>query len=266
MESKIYNQDGKQAGNITLPESVFGLPWNSSLVHQIVVAEAANKRNRVAHTKGRGEVRGGGKKPWRQKGTGRARHGSTRSPIWKGGGVTHGPTKEKVYEKKINKKMKAKALCVILSQKIRDNEVLFIDKINLKEAKTREAKKILENFSKVNDFSGILSKKNNSIVMTFWKKDRETERSFGNFSNLKIEELRNITPSTVLNYKYLIMIDPNESVEFIAGKLNKKAKNASVTIAASLAPAEKPAKKKAVAKKSVSVKKKQSLPKKTDNK
>lgn len=226
MESKIYNQDGKQSGSVSLPESVFGLPWNSNLVHQVVVSEAANKRNNVAHAKGRGEVRGGGKKPWRQKGTGRARHGSTRSPIWVGGGVAHGPTKEKNYEKKISKKMKAKALYVVLSEKLRQNEILFLDKINLNEVKTKEAKKVLENISKINDFGGILNKRNNSAVLAFWNKDKETERGFRNFSNLKVEELRNITPSTILNYKYLVIIEPDESVKFIAQKLGKKAEGA----------------------------------------
>lgn len=226
MESKIYNQEGKETGSINLPASVFGLPWNSDLVHQVVVSEAANKRNRVAHTKDRGEVRGGGKKPWRQKGTGRARHGSIRSPIWIGGGVTHGPTKEKNYEKKIGKKMKAKALFTILSEKLRQNEILFVDNINLKESKTKEAKKVLEKMSKISGFEGVLSKKNNSAVITFWDKNRENERSFRNFSNFKTGELRNITPSEILNHKYLIIIEPKESVEFIAGKLNKKVKMA----------------------------------------
>ena len=94
MDAKIYNTDGKDVGVYKLPESIFALPWNGDLVHQVVVAMEGNARTPVAHTKGRGEVRGGGKKPWRQKGTGRARHGSICSPIWRGGGGTHGPLKE----------------------------------------------------------------------------------------------------------------------------------------------------------------------------
>ncbi len=223
MESKVYNQDGKESGAISLPESVFGLPWNADLVHQVVVSEAANRRNIVAHTKGRGEVRGGGKKPWRQKGTGRARHGSIRSPIWVGGGVTHGPVKEKGYEKKISKKMKAKALYAVLSEKLRQNEILFIDKIALKESKTKEAKKVLEKISKIGGFENVLNKKNNSAIITFWDKDKETERGFRNFSNIKTEELRNITPSAVLSHKFVVMVGPEKSVSFIEGKLGKKA-------------------------------------------
>ena len=95
MESKLYNQKAEEAGKIDLPESVFNLPWNSDLVHQVVVAMTANRRTPLAHTKTRGEVSGGGKKPWRQKGLGKARHGSIRSPIWVGGGVAHGPRKDK---------------------------------------------------------------------------------------------------------------------------------------------------------------------------
>ena len=147
METKIYNQKGKEAGKITLPEEVFGLPWNADLVHQVVTSMLANARTPVAHTKTRGEIRGGGKKPWKQKGTGRARHGSTRSPIWVGGGVTHGPRNDKIYARKINRKMKAKALYTILSKKAKDGEILFVDALSFSAPKTVEAKEILKNLS-----------------------------------------------------------------------------------------------------------------------
>src|SRR3989344_5026421 len=102
METKLYNQKGDESGKIEIPESIFGLPWNADLVHQVVVSMMSSMRHPIAHTKTRGEVSGGGKKPWQQKGTGRARHGSTRSPIWVGGGVAHGPRNDKNFDRKVN--------------------------------------------------------------------------------------------------------------------------------------------------------------------
>lgn len=97
MEVKLYNQNAEVIGETELPDGIFGVKMNPDLVHQAVVAQMANSRQILAHTKGRGEVRGGGKKPWRQKGTGRARHASIRSPIWKGGGVAFGPDQGKEF-------------------------------------------------------------------------------------------------------------------------------------------------------------------------
>src|SRR3989338_7901563 len=117
MEATVYNQTGKETGKVQLPPKVFGALWRADLVHQVVESMRSNSRAGTADTKGRGEVRGGGKKPWKQKGTGRARHGSSRSPIWVGGGVTHGPLAEKNYKRKISKKMRAQALYSVLSKK-----------------------------------------------------------------------------------------------------------------------------------------------------
>src|SRR3954464_11371557 len=117
MEAPIYNAEGKSAGKVDLPDVLFGQPWNPSLIHQVVTSMQDNARTNVAHVKGRGEVRGGGKKPWQQKGKGRARAGSIRSPIWRGGGITHGPTRDENFSRTIPKKMRAKALVIALSQK-----------------------------------------------------------------------------------------------------------------------------------------------------
>src|SRR3989344_5880492 len=120
MKAVLYNQEGKETGQITLSKRIFDVPLNQDMLHQVVVSQMANRRQVLAVTKGRGEVRGGGKKPWAQKGTGRARHGSIRSPLWKGGGVTGGPTKERVFTKAIPKKMRARALFMALSRKLKE--------------------------------------------------------------------------------------------------------------------------------------------------
>lgn len=143
--AEIYNIENKKAGKMDLPDEIFKAPWRPGLVHQVVVALQANRRHPWAHAKGRAEVRGGGKKPWPQKGTGQARHGSIRSPLWRGGGVTHGPLKVRSYEKKINKEMKKQALFSVLSKKLADQELKIIDEINLKEAKTKILSGVLNN-------------------------------------------------------------------------------------------------------------------------
>ncbi|MCX6741436.1 MAG: 50S ribosomal protein L4, partial [Candidatus Parcubacteria bacterium] len=106
----LYNQQGKEIDKLELPVEIFGLKINTDLISQALTTQLASSRQSIAHSKDRSEVRGGGKKPWRQKGTGRSRHGSNRSPIWTGGGVTFGPRSEKNFSKKINKKMKRQAL------------------------------------------------------------------------------------------------------------------------------------------------------------
>jgi large subunit ribosomal protein L4 len=221
MEATIYNQTGKSTGKITLPESVFGAKWNGDLVHQVVVSEQANMRTPVAHTKDRGEVRGGGKKPWKQKGTGQARHGSRRSPIWIGGGITHGPRNEKIYTKKINKKMKAAALYSVLSEKWKKGEILFVDDLKTSAMKTKEAKEILTSISAIEGYSQITTKRKNAALLAIGSKSKDVEKSFSNIKSVTVGELRNITPAQVLQYKYLVISRPEESVQFIANKVSK---------------------------------------------
>ncbi len=219
METTVYNQAGKETGKFTLPESVFGLPWNSDLVHQVSVSMESNKRTPVAHVKDRGAVRGGGKKPWRQKGTGRARHGSSRSPIWVGGGITHGPTNEKNYARKVNKDMKSKALAVVLSKKFKQGEIIFVDSISFTDFKTKEARKVLEALGKIKGFERLTTKSKNAIHIALPKKDVKIERSFRNFSKLSIGELRNINVLDTLGKKYILIVDPKESVKILESKI-----------------------------------------------
>ena len=126
MELVVYNQEGKKVGSQKVPSNIFGLKMNQALVHQVYTIKLANQRVNYAHTKTRADKRGGGRKPWRQKGTGRARHGSVRSPLWVGGGVTFGPRREQVFSKKINKKMNKKAIAIVLSSKAKENNITFV--------------------------------------------------------------------------------------------------------------------------------------------
>ncbi|MBI2592831.1 MAG: 50S ribosomal protein L4 [Candidatus Colwellbacteria bacterium] len=148
MMTEVYNKGLQKVGTVELPERLFHRLWSPQLVHQALLTQMANARKRVAYARGRGEVRGGGKKPWPQKGTGRSRQGSIRSPLWKGGGITHGPTLERNYSMKINKKMKQGAIFSVLSKKLKDGEVKVIDSLDLAAPKTKELSKVLTAFLK----------------------------------------------------------------------------------------------------------------------
>ena len=212
MEAKIYNQKGKATGTITLPEKVFAAKWRADLVHQVVEGMRSNTRAGTAHAKGRGEVRGGGRKPWRQKGTGRARHGSTRSPIWVGGVVTHGPLKEKNYKRKVSKKMRAQALFSVLSRKFKDREIIFVDSLSLPAIKTRAAVEI------INNLSAVLGR--GKILAALYARNEKAEKSFRNLPRVEVSFVKNLNPVQALNHKYLLVENPEESVKFLASRGN----------------------------------------------
>jgi large subunit ribosomal protein L4 len=219
MEAIVYKTSGKEAGKVKLPQDIFGLPWNADLVHQVVVSMQSTARQPIAHTKTRGEVRGGGKKPWKQKGTGRSRHGSTRSPLWVGGGVAHGPRKDKDYDRKVNKKMKTKAMFTILSQKLKDGNIIFVDSLSMKAPKTADAKAIITALSKVESFRKITMKKKNAALFTLSKKDINVEKSFQNIGSVSLDELRNVSPLDLLNSTFLVIENPEESIKILESKL-----------------------------------------------
>lgn len=219
MKLPVYNIEGKEVKKIELADEIFGLKWNADLVHQVATSMLSNARANTAHTKDRGEVRGGGKKPWQQKGTGQARHGSSRSPIWVGGGITFGPKNLKNYDRKINKKMKNKALSVLLSQKIRDNEIILVDSINFDKPKTTDAKKILSALAKNDEFKTLVTKRKNSAVIGLSGRNTNTEKSFNNFGNMIVEEVRNINPILLLNYKYLVIEGAEKAIADLAARL-----------------------------------------------
>jgi large subunit ribosomal protein L4 len=142
----VKNTAGKDIKEIDLKESLFGLPSNDTLLHQVYVALTANQRHPIAHTKDRSERAGSGIKPWRQKGTGRARVGSVRTPVWRKGGVTFGPTKDRNFSKDTNAKMRQKATLVALSEKIRAGKLIVVDELGYPEKKTRLFAETLRNF------------------------------------------------------------------------------------------------------------------------
>ncbi len=222
MKATIYNTAGTKAGEINLPEAVFGAAWNADLVHQVVTAMQANARTPIAHTKNRAEVSGTGKKPWKQKGTGNARHGSRRSPIWTKGGVAHGPRNERSYAQKINKKMRVQALYAVLSRKLADGEVLFLDELAFAEPKAAEANKTLMALAKVDGFAPLATKRKNAALVAVAAPGEATKKSFRNFGHIMLEDARNLNPVEVLRHKYLIIASPAESVEV----LEKRARTA----------------------------------------
>lgn len=220
MEATIYNSTGKKTGSIKLPENVFSVAWNDSLMHQVVTSMQANARTPVAHTKSRGEVRGGGRKPWRQKGTGRARHGSIRSPIWRGGGVTHGPRAEKVYARAIPKKIRVKALFMALSRKLKDGEIVFVDSLAVQEPKTARAKETLVALSKVSGFERLAVKRRNAALIALSSPSEATKKSYRNIGNVETVDVRSLNPVAVLGHTYLVIENPEDSVSVISKRLS----------------------------------------------
>ncbi|HEY4489439.1 MAG TPA: 50S ribosomal protein L4 [Candidatus Paceibacterota bacterium] len=216
LEATVYSASGASAGTISLPAELFGAKWNADLVHQVVVGMQANARPVTAHTKFRGEVRGGGKKPWKQKGTGRARHGSSRSPIWRGGGVTFGPRAEKDYSVKLNKKMRVAAFRSVLSRKWADGEVVFVESFAFSTPKTKDAKAALAAVAKGAGVTALATRRNNAAIIAFPNRDLIAAKSFRNIPGFISEEVRNLNPVDLMTKKFLVVVDPKASIEILA--------------------------------------------------
>ena len=215
LEAVVYNQKGTKAGSVMLPTSVFGVRWNGDLVHQVVTSMLSNKRAGTAHTKDRGEVSGGGKKPWKQKGTGRARHGSSRSPIWVGGGTTFGPRSEKDYSKKINKKMRTKALFAVLSKKVADNGVLFVDSLSLSAIKTKDAATVLSSFAKIDGFE----KLGKNVLVALPEKNEVLEKSFANIPGVTVGLAKDLSALSASTFRNIIFVNPDATVKALEAKM-----------------------------------------------
>lgn len=219
LEATLYSQKGTKAGTITLSEKVFAAPWNADLVHQVVTSMAANKRAGTAHTKDRSEVSGGGKKPWKQKGTGQARHGSTRSPIWTGGGITFGPRNDKDYSKKINKKSRIKALYTVLSRKYTMGNVLFVDTLSLPTIKTKDASMVLKALAKADGFAAIDSEKRTNALIVVPTLEETVAKSFANLPGVTMVTTLEINPAMLLGYRHIVMVDPAQAVPTLESKM-----------------------------------------------
>lgn len=199
IKTNLYNQEGKVVGEMDLPENIFGLKPKKDLMHEAVVAQEANSRIKYAHTKTRGEVSGGGKKPFAQKHTGQARQGSIRSPIWRHGGITFGPTPEASFGKKINLKKKRLALHMALASKLNDKVLYVIDDLRLADAKTKTFAKILKNLG--------ISK---TALIALPKTDKNVYLASRNIEGIKSILVGSLNIVDVLRYKNLIM--PKEAI------------------------------------------------------
>jgi len=197
MKAEVYNQKGEVLEEIEVPQNIFDVAFNNDLVYQVYKSLLSNQRKPIAFTKDRSEVRGGGKKPWAQKGTGRARHGSIRSPIWKGGGVVFGPRqKEENLKKKVNKKMKKASIRIILSQKLKDKEIRIIDKFEIKEIKTKEIFNVLKQIFKTD-----ITK---SILVLLDNKEKILARALKNISKVEIANVSDVNILNLLNNKFVM--------------------------------------------------------------
>ncbi|MBI2482775.1 50S ribosomal protein L4 [Candidatus Uhrbacteria bacterium] len=176
----IYNLQGERTGTLELAPEVFGVTPNPAVLHDVILAQAANARETIAHTKRRGEVRGGGKKPWAQKHTGRARHGSIRSPIWVGGGKVFGPHRDRNYQQKVNVKVRRQALRMALSDKVAHGALVVIDAPEFATAKTKSAKHLLDIILATVD----TKKRAPSALVVLPAEERNARRSFANLPKI----------------------------------------------------------------------------------
>jgi large subunit ribosomal protein L4 len=205
----VYNTKGEKAGTAELPVAIFEVPWNADLVHQVVASQQSNRRVVRANTKGRGEVSGGGKKPWAQKHTGRARHGSIRSPLWKGGGITFGPTKERVFLKKINKKMRIGALFALLSAKARENALVVLDTLEAAGHKTKTLKGMLTK----------LPSDTRPTLLILPSMERNLLSAASNIPFVQTIQAQDLNALDVATYQYVVL--PQKSIEVIEKTFHK---------------------------------------------
>lgn len=189
----LYDMSGAQVGELELNDSVFGIEPNEAVLHAFVKMQLANKRVGTSSTKERGEVRGGGKKPWRQKGTGRARAGSSRNPIWKGGGIVFGP-KPRDYSYTLPKKVRRLAMKSALSSKVKDNQIIVVDQLQFEEPKTKQMIKTLESLNAGNRTLVVTAGDNVNVI-----------KSTRNIPGVKPLRVESINVYDILKYETLLI-------------------------------------------------------------
>ena len=208
MKISVYNMAGKEIEKMELSDAVFGLKRNDELIHQAMIAIESNRRQILAHTKTRGERAGSGIKPWRQKGTGRARVGSVRTPVWRKGGIVFGPRNDRNFSQKINKKMNSKAIAMVLSGKLEDKELIVLDSLTLKEKKTKAMAEALKNL-----------KINKKALIAFSDAEKDLRIVSRNIKNVKNILTSQLNVSDMMKNKFLLMT--KESVKYLEEKYNK---------------------------------------------
>jgi large subunit ribosomal protein L4 len=207
MQAEVYNKDGQKAGTIELNNEIFAIEPNEAAMHSAVVFHLANKRQGTRKTKVRSEVSGGGKKPWKQKGRGTARSGSTRSPIWVGGGTIHGP-KPQLFHKKLNKKVNRLARRSALSSRISENNYMIVEDFSLSEFKTKEIATVIKN----------LQLTDNSILFVIPEHNEHLFKSARNIDRLSVKPAEHISTYDILSHKKILFF--KGSIEKIEQVLN----------------------------------------------
>ncbi len=204
MKVEILDKENNKAGTLELPDKIFKVKWNPELVKQVLYVQVSNRHHPWAHTKDRSEVRGGGKKPWAQKHTGRSRHGSSRSPLWSGGGVTFGPRNDRDYTRKINKKMKQTALFSLLSQKLKEGALKIVDSMSLEKPKTKNVAAVFKNIFKTNS----------SLVFVPAKNNRNAKLAARNIPKIKVLSSNALNVSDSMDCKN-VLFEKEAILEFI---------------------------------------------------
>lgn len=202
MHITLYNQSGASEGKLTVSDHVFAVPGNADLIYQVATSQMSNKRQVLAHAKTRSEVRGGGKKPWQQKGTGRARHGSIRSPIWIGGGVAHGPSRDVNFKKKVNPTAARAAVSAVLSSRITEGRLLAVQSLDLASGKTKDAVRVFADIVK-----GFKDYKtgNRILVVLTGTDDTMTRRAVSNLRSVDTVRAADLNALIALSYPFMIV-------------------------------------------------------------